>query len=321
MSKQMNGKIRQMTYVVVVMLVIIVSVFFAALNYGLKSKHWHNETTSKLVRLFSFNAAKVGDEVISIKELQTDTETLVYYYNTMIAETGQGEMPAIEVLQENTLDRLIKNLIIRQEAENRGIVVDQEAIDAEIEKVVQEAGSEEEVAKKLEEVYQWSLEDFKEKVIIPYLYEQRVATAITTDEEFSKEIKEEVEDILQKTKEEGADFAELAKEYSADPGSAANGGDLGWFGKGAMVPQFEEAAFGLEKGQISEIVETDFGFHIIKVNDKRDGENGEEVNAQHILIRHKDFIAWIEEKMESNAVTSYIKFEKEDTEELEETEE
>ncbi|MBU4312388.1 MAG: peptidylprolyl isomerase, partial [Candidatus Omnitrophica bacterium] len=66
----------------------------------------------------------------------------------------------------------------------------------------------------------------------------------------------------------GEDFAELAKENSQD-GSAPNGGDLGYFGRGAMVKPFEDAAFSLEVGQISEVVETQFGYHIIKVTDKQ----------------------------------------------------
>ena len=66
----------------------------------------------------------------------------------------------------------------------------------------------------------------------------------------------------------GADFAEVARKKSKDPG-AANGGDLGWFTKDQMVPEFAEAAFKLDKGQISDPIHTQFGWHIIKVEDKR----------------------------------------------------
>jgi peptidyl-prolyl cis-trans isomerase C len=67
----------------------------------------------------------------------------------------------------------------------------------------------------------------------------------------------------------GADFATLAKQKSKDPGGAANGGDLGWFTKDQMVPEFADAAFKLDKGKISDPVHTKFGWHIIKVEDKR----------------------------------------------------
>lgn len=79
----------------------------------------------------------------------------------------------------------------------------------------------------------------------------------------------------------GADFAELARHYSQDAGSAQQGGELGWFRPGQMVPAFERAAYALKPGQISGIVETPFGFHIIKLEKAR----GPERQARHILIK------------------------------------
>src|SRR5213078_1226832 len=67
----------------------------------------------------------------------------------------------------------------------------------------------------------------------------------------------------------GSDFAQLAKENSKDPGSKDQGGELGFFKRGQMVPQFEEAAFRLTKGEVGEPVESQFGWHIIKVDDRR----------------------------------------------------
>ena len=80
-----------------------------------------------------------------------------------------------------------------------------------------------------------------------------------------------------------ADFAEMAKKYSEDPGSGAQGGELGWAPRGTFVPNFEAAAYRLDIGELSEVVETQFGFHLIELMERR----GNRIRARHILIKPK----------------------------------
>src|SRR5699024_3789042 len=86
-------------------------------------------------------------------------------------------------------------------------------------------------------------------------------------DEKKAEIKKKADEVYEKAKS-GEDFAKLAKEYSQDPGSQESGGSLGEFSKGSMVEEFEKVAFSMKEGEISQPVETQFGYHIIKVNKK-----------------------------------------------------
>jgi peptidyl-prolyl cis-trans isomerase D len=90
-----------------------------------------------------------------------------------------------------------------------------------------------------------------------------------TEGKDENEVRKLAEEVLKRAKAPGADFAALAKQYSEDEASKANGGDLDYFGRGRMVPEFEAVAFSLKPGEIGDLVKTSFGFHIIKVVDSK----------------------------------------------------
>jgi peptidyl-prolyl cis-trans isomerase D len=118
---------------------------------------------------------------------------------------------------------------------------------------------------------------YEEKKASLLTQEQRQASHILiqlaagADEETVNRAKAEAEDLLKQIRD-GGDFAELAKQHSDDPGSAAQGGDLGFFARGSMVPDFEKSVFSMAVGDVSEPVHTQFGFHIIKLTEVRGSE-------------------------------------------------
>jgi peptidyl-prolyl cis-trans isomerase C len=135
-----------------------------------------------------------------------------------------------------------------------------------------EAAATEEAAKAL---YEKVLKD------IPAQERVRARHILVETEEEAKAIRAEID--------AGKDFAEIAKEKSKDPGSGAEGGELGWFTADQMVPEFSDAAFALDVGEISQPVKSDFGWHIIKVEEKRDKPGYDEVESElyQMLARQK----------------------------------
>ncbi|MBI5444200.1 MAG: peptidylprolyl isomerase [Deltaproteobacteria bacterium] len=115
-------------------------------------------------------------------------------------------------------------------------------------------------------------EENKDKLVVPEEVQAShilVRVAEDAKPEDKEKAKAKAEDLRKKAVE-GADFAQLAKDNSEDPGSAPNGGDLGYFSKDRMVEPFANAAFALKPGEVSQVVETEFGFHVIKATGHKD---------------------------------------------------
>lgn len=217
-----------------------------------------NKKTTEIKEQKGAVLAKVGTAVITDGDLERELKSLPDYAKQMFADE-QGK--------EKFLDELVKKEMLYQEALKKGL--DKSA----------------DFVKKVEE--------FKKLTLVSELLEKEImAKAKVSDqeakeyyekhkEEFATTTQIKASHILVKTEDEankilarlkkGEKFEEIAKKESMDKGSAKNGGDLGYFARGQMVPEFEKAAAALKPGETSKPVKSNYGFHIIKVTDKKAG--------------------------------------------------
>lgn len=238
--------------------------------------------------------AKIGDQ--TIKKIDFDNVFEVFKvqyeqkYGSNVWENDYEGRKFIDVAKEKILEGIIEDTLQLKKAGELGIVVSDEEINVELENFKTYFDSDEKfneflTAQKMTEDY--LKDNIRKDMIVNKLREKLTEDITVTDEDIdtyyashqNEFFSVKASHILVATEEEakavkqrlnsGESFNELAKELSIDPSAAQNAGDLGYFKHGDMVEPFEKAAFDLQVGQISDIVATQFGYHIIKVEDKK----------------------------------------------------
>ena len=264
-------------------------------------------------------SAIVDDDII----LQSEVVQAAYLIAMQMQLDPAKDAKRFAELQNSALDNLINRKLLLIQAEKDTIIADERQVDSYLQQQmannIQQVGGED----KLEEYFGSTIskirrqfrEEIEKNLIIQAIQQQKlsnvqvsrreVETFFSTmkdsighinesvdishilieaqpGEESKKVALEKITSIKQKVNE-GADFAALAKEFSDDPGSATRGGDLGFMSRGDFVSSFERAAFALEAGEISDIVESEYGYHLIKMEEKR----GDKIHTRHVLITPK----------------------------------
>jgi len=214
--------------------------------------------------------AKIGDRKITLSE-----------FNKMLGYLDSEKQKLIEKnpqLKENLLQQYIQGIVISKLAKKKGFDKNpelKEQLEMITDNYIAIEYLKKEVANKVEvseEDIKAYYESHKDEFKTPEMVRSRhilIKTDPSASDSDKKKAREKAEEILKKIKA-GEDFAKLASDVSDDTGSKTKGGELGFFTKGRMVKPFEDAAFSLKPGEVSGIVETQFGYHIIKVEEKKE---------------------------------------------------
>ncbi len=243
--------------------------------------------------------ALVNGEEIATADYQVELERAIQSVtNQYMIDWNDAESQSfLPTLQEQVLDQMVGRALLHQLAEQDGITVSSEDIETEIATIQEQV---------LEDpnVTDWDTflagqgltdEDVNNLVTDDLLMQGLVELhggASSSEQVLAAHILVETEETGQEVLDklaDGEDFAALAAEYSTDPGSKDQGGDLGWFPEGMMVPEFNDAAFSMEPGETSDLVQTSFGFHIIQVYEKEERDMDPALLAQ---TQQQEFQTW-----------------------------
>lgn len=271
-------------------------------------------------------AAIVNGEVITVQEYEETLEVYKSMYKNQYGETAleteiEPGVTLLEYLQKNILENLIFERIIYQEALKNNLTVNDTELDELMveyktffaddkaytdfltsnnmkEEFLKNSLRTDEVIQRYVDFYMESLEISDED--LNKYYEENVDKFVSVKaRHILVNSMEEAEDILAQLNA-GADFSDLAMAFSKDTNSAVLGGDLGYFYKGQMVPTFEQAAFSLEIGEVSGIIPSDFGFHIIKLDDRSEGfeDKKELVLSEYKNVKYSERMDELENQSE-----------------------
>ncbi len=288
-------------------IVVLAGIFGVAYTVWAVNNLSKSPTVLKVAEVLNLPVARVNGVAIPYYSYMDDIMTLDDFYKK--APAGTFPDASEQDISDQVLSRLIVNSLIKQMAVENNINVTDDDIQQAKDSIFAQYGSEADVEAELQDQYGWDIPTYVEKIIKPLVLEQKVSDAFNAGEIASDQtqysaqdeirashilfrtdgedadpeaIKKQAEEVLQRA-QNGEDFAELAKEYGSDA-TQDSGGDLGWFSKGMMVPEFEDAAFATEVGQVHDgLVETQFGYHIIKVTDKRSARDFNEYLNDQIM--------------------------------------
>lgn len=281
--------------------------------------------------------AKVNDEFI----LKSDFDRQVAQVKSALEANGQDFSTSegkkiLKDVKETVLESMINDHLILWQAKENNITLDDKEFNEAIVQLEKYHGGKDALETYLKQ-QGFDRETFeaqvKDQLIINKFREKLTSEVKVPEDEVKKyydenkemfelpspeirashiltETEEEAREILAKIKD-GADFAELAKKYSKDPNSKDLGGDLGYFAKGKMVPEFEEAAFVLKPGEISDVVKSEYGYHIIKVTGKRNSlsfDDAKEYIKNNLENAKKDeeFARYLEVWQKQSKIEKYL---------------
>lgn len=299
-------KARPLRWVVtgVIAAVVILFLFLVGFGIALASGKLQGAWVDRVVTMVPYPSAFVNSRMVPYRTYLEDYKTLRYYFtNNKNGTTEQA--PSDADLKKVILNRLVYDVVLQQTAKQHSVTVSDEELEQQLQSIAKASGTDD-MAALLNDLYGLDVTQFKQKILLPYLTFQKLDTALAADTAATNAAKERAETVLAEVQKGEKSFADLAQQYSEDS-TASVGGDLGFFGRGQMVKEFEDAAFALKAGETSTVVKSPFGYHIIRVEERlTDKEKGEQVHARHILIRTKNADDLLQEQMKQANVRLFV---------------
>lgn len=310
----MNKQKKQVKWVVIIKTIALVLAAYVVLA-GIFIYFFGSSNTliRKTENIIPYPAASVGAKVITMGKLEDRLNSVrMFYENQDFSDLGMrvdfstaDGKKRLMIKKKNALDKLIENTFIQSLANKRSITVTSDIVDQEVNKKLEQYGNADDTAKNIQKLYGWTVADFKNNIVMPDLYQEKLFADVITNEKDFVDAKNKI-DAAQKELQGGKEFESVVAQYS-EGDSAKNRGDLGWLSAQEMLPEIAPAVFSLEKGKTSDIINSSLGYHIIRVDDKKTEDGVDKVRLKQIFVRSKNFSDWLCEQEKNYKIYIFSK--------------
>ncbi len=291
--------------------------------YKVYAKTATDKFSLAIAKALNLPAVKVGSEKIPytafVEDLQAINTMRAYDKTQRDSGLTPDRSPGADLTEEQMTDqvlwRLVNNLLVNEAAKKFAVTVEDTDVQTLKAQMLQQFKDEAAANEELTKRYGWTMAVYEQKVMRPFILQTKLAQKLKDDPKMKEDLKAQAEKVLEEVKT-GSDFAALATKYNTDS-TSERGGDLGWFGKGEMVPEFEQAAFSLKKGEVfPTLVESMYGYHIVRLVDKKTERvknelgkmvNVEQARASQILFRFPDLLSYLDQQAKEGNIRFYLR--------------
>lgn len=267
---------------------------------------WSDSSARTILRFVPLPAALIGWQPVSASTYLENYAAIAYYRAKLHARTPTA-FPSYTAGQnrQSAMDKTIRDATIFRLAKASHVAITDLDVEQAFSAQLVQGGSREATTKAIAELYGWTPDQFKEHVLRVAVAQEKLREQLSFNDTLNTSSRHQAEEVVKLVHADGADFSALAKQYSEDV-YGPNGGDLGWVKQGEQAKELDDVAFTIKVGETSDLIHTKFGFHIIKVLERKEVDGLLQAHLAQIFVAAPSVDSYIATALKARSVRIFM---------------
>lgn len=298
-----------MWLIVIISVLVFLFLVLAVWGVGVYRYNWNDPITRRMLRVVPYPAMVVEGQVVTMNEFYKQLDILTYFSDNLFALAPKGSQALNETdKREGVTSKIVKDRLVASYLEENQVDITEEDKTRKLQEILASDLDEQQIREAVGSIYGTSLEDFRRYFVEPLARMER-AEKFLQESSSVAELRLKAEQVRKDIEAKVITF-ESAARANSNHSSAVNGGDLGYFPRGERLPLLEEKIFSLAVGQMSDILETETGFHLVLLEDKKEveveGQKQEQVRVRYIFWAQPTLEEWLEKAIKEKKIQSFV---------------